>query len=108
MKWYRLAAEQGDGLARIVLDRLLREPRVNRLYFEAAKALADAGDVEAQASLGRRYANGEGVAEDDQEAVKWFRLAAEQGNVDAQSDLGRIYANGEGVVQNYQEAVKWY
>ena len=43
------------------------------------------------------YANGEGVPEDDAEAVRWYRLAAEQGYAMAQSFLGAMYANGEGV-----------
>ena len=34
------------------------------------------------------YANGEGVAQDYEEAVKWYRLAAEQGDTQAQSGLG--------------------
>ena len=31
-------------------------------------------------NLGLMYDSGEGVPEDDKEAVKWYRLAAEQGN----------------------------
>ena len=34
------------------------------------------------------YASGEGVPEDDKEAVKWYRLAAEQGYAQAQYNLG--------------------
>ena len=41
------------------------------------------------------YARGEGVPEDDAEAVRWYRLAAEQGNVLAQVRLGWMYATGE-------------
>ena len=43
------------------------------------KPLAEQGDAVAQFYLGVMYANGEGVIEDDKEAVKWYRLAAEQG-----------------------------
>ena len=43
------------------------------------------------------YANGEGVPEDDAEAVRWYRMAAEQGDAGAQYNLGVMYANGEGV-----------
>ena len=69
---------------------------------------AEQGDADAQFLLGRRYFNGEGVPQNYQEAVKWFRLAAEQGDADAQFLLGRRYFNGEGVPQDYQEAAKWY
>ena len=54
------------------------------------------------------YANGTGVAENDQEAVKWFRLAAEQGFAIAQLKFGVMYLNGEGVPQNYQKAYVWF
>jgi hypothetical protein len=37
------------------------------------------------------YDNGEGVLEDDKEAVKWLRKAAEQGDADAQNNLGYVY-----------------
>ncbi len=76
--------------------------------FEATKARAQAGDAEAQFNLGYIYNIGEGVERNDQEAVKWYRLAAEQGYSLAQSNLGLMYANGAGVAENDQEAVRWY
>jgi hypothetical protein len=54
------------------------------------------------------YDNGEGVPENDAEAVKWYRLAAEQGYVVAQFNLGFMYANGEGVAKNAVQAFKWW
>ena len=52
--------------------------------------------------------NGEGVPENDTEAVKWFRLAAEQGVVFAQYILGLMYARGEVVPENYVMAYVWF
>ena len=49
---------------------------------------ADQGHADAQYNLGLMYANGEGVVEDDAEAVRWYRLAADQGHADAQHNLG--------------------
>ena len=40
---------------------------------------AERGQGLAQFKLGVMYDNGEGVPEDDKQAVKWYRLAAEQG-----------------------------
>ena len=54
------------------------------------------------------YDNGEGVPEDDREAVKWYTLAAEQGYADAQFNLGLMYANGEGVLEDYVYAYMWW
>ena len=48
------------------------------------RCLAEQGNAEAQFSLGFRYDEGEGVPQDSQEAVKWWRKAAEQGHDQAQ------------------------
>ena len=48
------------------------------------RARAEAGDAEAQKNLGVMYAIGEGMPQDDAEAVAWFRKAAEQGHAEAQ------------------------
>ena len=41
------------------------------------------------------YDKGNGVSENDETAVKWFKLAAEQGYADAQNYLGVMYENGK-------------
>jgi len=69
---------------------------------------AEQGNAGAQNNLAKMYLDGSGVVQNDQEAVKWFRLAAEQGDADAQCNLGFMYANGRGVAQNDQEAIAWY
>ncbi len=69
---------------------------------------AQQGDAESQFEVGKRYANGNGVSTNAEEAVKWYKLAAEQGYSNAQNNLGVCYGNGEGVSENDAEAVKWY
>ena len=69
--------------------------------------LAEAGNTDAQTVLGVMYNEGNGVAQDDAEAVKWWRLAAEAGYVDAQFKLGMMYANGSGISQDYRRAYMW-
>ena len=68
---------------------------------------ADQGYARAQTNLGNMYSNGEGVPENDAEAVRWYRLAAGQGHARAQYNLGVKYANGEGVPQNNVRAYVW-
>jgi TPR repeat protein len=68
---------------------------------------AENGEVAAQGSLGFKYANGQGVPQDDKQAVKWWRLAADQGDAEAQYNLGVMYANGQGVPQDYAQAHMW-
>jgi TPR repeat protein len=64
--------------------------------------------MEAQHRLGFCYQNGEGVEQDEAEAVKWYRKAAEQGHSQAQINLGICYDNGQGVEEERTEAMKWY
>ena len=52
---------------------------------------AEQGNANAQNNLGEAYYNGEGVAKDTKEAVRWFRMAADQGDADAQNNLGVAY-----------------
>jgi len=58
------------------------------------------GNADAQCNLGLMYATGRGVSQDDQEALKWYRLAEEQGQPRAQYNLGMMYENGQGVPQD--------
>ncbi len=54
------------------------------------------------------HITGEGVPQDNVEALSWFRRAAEQGKAGAQYNLGVMYASGEDVPQDYVEALAWY
>jgi TPR repeat protein len=69
---------------------------------------AERGEAGAQFVLGTLYAEGDGVPEDDVEAVRWFRLAAEQGDAFYQTILGSKYANGRGVPTDQVLAYMWY
>ena len=102
---FRVAAEQGNSDARLILGLVYANgDGVPEDYAEAVKwfrLAAEQGHAMAQYNLGLGYANGKGVPENDAEAVKWYRLAAEQGNVAALSALGFMYYAGEGVPENY-------
>jgi TPR repeat protein len=66
------------------------------------------GHPDAQFYLGEMFASGQGVAQNDAEAVRLFRLAAAQGEARAQYNLGVMSANGQGVAQDFAEAVRLY
>jgi len=63
--------------------------------------LAAAINAGAQNNLGSMYLTGQGVPQDDAEAVKWYRLAAEQGDAAGQVGLGVMYANGRVAVRKW-------
>ena len=65
------------------------------------------GDAEAQLQMGMRYAEGDGVIQNDKEAARWFALAAKQGLAEAQYQYGHALLQGRGVVQDYTAAFSW-
>jgi len=82
-------------------------PALETATAEQLAQMAEKGDPAAQNLLGLRYVSGEGVKQDEQEAVHWFTKSAEQGNVSAQSKLGSIYFRGRDVPQNLNQAYFW-
>ena len=109
---FRMAAEQGDLFACVILGGMYQDGiGVQKNLAEAYnqyKFAADKGDAQAQSSLGYLYEHGVGVKQDSDEAVRLYRLSAEQGNVSGENNLGTMYYNGRGVAQNYYEAIKWF
>ncbi len=70
--------------------------------------LAEEGIAAAQFCVGRLYANGFGVAMNDELALQWYGRAAEQGHSEAQFNLAVMHANGWGVPMNDEEAANYY
>ncbi len=83
-------------------------PRLSPEEIAQLQAKADAGNSDAQVSLGRAYEDGNGIPQSDRQAVRWYRAAAEQGNAKAQNSLGLMFRSGLGVDQDKEEAVRWY
>ena len=108
LKWN--GGQQADlrHFAIAMLALTLIAPWVLGQDLTETRRLAEQGNAEAQFSLGLMYDNGEGVPENDAEAMRWYRLAAEQDDADAQVNLGVMYANGEGVPEDDAEAVRWF
>lgn len=98
LKWYRASAAQGYKDAE---DRL-KDP-VIQLFCRATEE----GDQNAQLNLGYMYSHGQGVGQDYNEALIWYRMAAEQGNAAAQINIVRLYAEGHLGPDDSGEAVKW-
>lgn len=98
VRWYRAAASKGQKDAE---DRL-QDP-VLQLFCRATEQ----GDAVAQVSLGDMYSNGQGVGQDYNEALRWYRMAAEQGNTAAQLSITMLYGEGHLGPDDSGEAVKW-
>ena len=78
IKWYRLAAAQGNASHRIISDLCTQNGRaVPKDYDEAIKwfrLAAAQGDAAAQYNLGEMYANGRGVPQDDVRSHMWLTV----------------------------------
>lgn len=70
--------------------------------------LAERGMSHAQTAIAYLYATGQGVPQNDTEALSWFTKAAQQGDADAQNNLGYMYSQGRGTKVNREQAIKWY
>lgn len=81
-------------------------------YDEALQTfvpLAETSDhAFAQYFLGRMYASGQGVEQNNETAAEWYRKAAEKGVGDAQYRLGQLYEEGSGVPKDLEYAFGWY
>ena len=67
------------------------------------KAAAEKGHKKAQYRMGRCYDKGNGVKEDDKQAVAWYAKSAAQGYEKAQYQLGKCYKNGEGAAKDVKK-----
>ena len=54
------------------------------------------------------YGSGQGVPQDQPEAVKWYRQAAAQGLAQAQYNLGVMYGKGQGLPMDDVRAHMWF
>lgn len=98
ISWYSKAKRQGHPEAQV---RIL----------SCERTLAAAGVVEGQVRLGTSYWNGDGVPEDKEQAVTWWRRAAEQRDSEAQYFLGCAYQTGEGLPNGERDvdmALSWF
>ncbi len=76
--------------------------------FEEWRALARAGEAEAQVALAGLYLAGQGTRADAAEALRWYRLAAEQGDAVAQLNLGDLLNRGLGAARDPVGAYVWF
>ncbi|KAF8926443.1 hypothetical protein BGZ58_011177 [Dissophora ornata] len=111
VKWFQMAADKGYAPAQVALGILhlyggMGVPQDFGRALDKLQGAANQGHIEACTILGRAYFNGICVAENNEEAMRWFREAAERGNGEAQSYIGIMYYHGRGVEQDYAESKK--
>ena len=94
VKWYRLAANQGNAIAQYNIGIMYANGNgVPQNYAEAVKwyrLAARQGYASAQSNIGVMYFNGEGVSQNNIKAYMWWSVSAAQGNQIARGNRDRI------------------
>ena len=88
VKWFRLAADQGDASAQYNLGVMYAKGQGCRRTTPRPEVVSPRrrpGRRRRADNLGVMYDNGQGVPQNYAEALKWYRLAADQGDANAQS-----------------------
>ena len=102
-KWYAKAAKTPVRDKSFILG-----PMIGPMWF-AASSVRGLGMSRSLYPLGKMYALGQGVEQDDVQAAYWYRKAAEEDLPEAQYELGNMYATGRGgIAQDDGQAVLWY
>lgn len=67
---------------------------------------AQAGDARSQALYGSALLDGDGLAKNEAEGLKWLKLSAAKGDTRGLTILGFAYLDGQGVPKNAAEALR--
>jgi TPR repeat protein len=70
---------------------------MNREERRKLESLKSREGARAQFNMGAAYARGQGVEQDNEQAIYWFRLAAKNGHPEAQFNMGYSYSKGHGI-----------
>ena len=120
LMWFWLAGGLNDPRATSQSNQLARQLSVNDVkraqhqvqhFYQAQKLFRKARaatDLQAITALGVMLAAGQGVEQDNEQAVYWFRLASRRQYAEAECHLAACYASGKGIDKNLHEAIRLY
>jgi localization factor PodJL len=74
----------------------------------ALREAASGGDARAQYAIALRYAQGQGIPQNLNDAARWLERAASAGLAPAQYRLAAMYERGQGVSKDLGRARSWY
>lgn len=112
LRWIRMAADQGlpEAAYSYGLIFYFGDHGLNQDYKLASaylKTAAEAGNPDARNILGAIHENGQGTEVNEEEAKRWYRLAAFQGHAKAQANLGRLTGPTLQDSESRVEALAW-
>lgn len=113
----RLAAQLGGAVQPVAVKVAGEQPEIANPQRELPPAAvgplslrlaAQKGDPSAEFVVGSRLAEGRGVPQNIEEALRWYMRSAQQGFALAQFRLGTFYERGIGTAKDVQRAASWY
>lgn len=116
LKWYGMAAEQGDIEAMYyysdtALDSSIEDPEIEKRAWNYLLASAESGYHSAEYLLATIYKNEDGEHYDMMKAIYWYEKADASSDADdygAAYRLANIYHLGRGVPVDLEKALHWY
>ncbi len=108
-RWYRKAADAGDGEGAFFLANLILSSGDASKNSEAVRwyhVAADRADAAAMRQLGWMHQNGIVFPVDMKAAASWYEQSASLGFAEAHNDLGHLYLNGLGVFVDDKKAAE--
>lgn len=110
-RWLHKAAEQDEFSAMTLLGWILIQQEDSESGIKAMEwyqKAAEAGDMDAQCSIGDLHINGAAGIEPSAKAMLyWYEQAANHNHPKAQFQLGKILSEGKFVTQNDEAAFRW-
>lgn len=104
---YTQAAAMGYPKSKCALGQMLMaDPQTADRGLGLCKEAANAGDGDAQVTVGDAYFNGAGAKRDHAEARKWYEMAAKQKEPGVAAKLGQMYATGDGGPKDSKKALE--
>ena len=82
-------------------------PTVLSVEMMALQERAKEGDMAAQIELAQRYLDGDGVAQDTEQAIFWLERSDRAGNPNALFEIGQIYRKGIGIEASGNKALTY-
>lgn len=105
-------ANEGDARVQAALSNLIESGKLTNddsgIAFELLTRATEQNLNAAALGLGNRFHLGTGVPRDDEQAAKWWPVAAENGTPTGAFNLGLAYANGLGHEVDIAQATQWF
>ena len=113
LQYYEQSALKGSVDAQLTLGHLHYHgarglPADVSKAFEYYSKAAAAGEPSAFSHVGNMYAQGVGVAQNNETALDWFRRGAGKDHPPSQNGLGFMYMHGHGVDRDYKKALEYF